>query len=145
MVTFREFLENEDKSEEEKNIRDTLNKLPPSHQSLVKGYSFKFSSGNTLKGDDQHIGYMDKGPKEIEVAAPWNYGREFTFLHEIAHRVWEKLPDQIKHHWSKIAKASSPHEQEENFCMAYAAAYCDVPPAKHYHKEWLKFISELPK
>lgn len=133
--------------EEDKDFLRTLSKLPKSHADLVKGYTFKLQSGNTLKGDDDHIGYVQDQPKEIVVAAPWNYGREFTFLHEVGHRVYDKLGNDIKSHWAKLL-ARTPNRQkqspEEMFCMAYAAAYAKNPPSIHHHPEWVAFIKHLP-
>jgi hypothetical protein len=143
MISFKTYMESD--SEEEKNLRDTLDKLPLSHRNLVKGFSFQLQPGNTLKGDDEHIGYLDKGPKKIAVAAPWHYGREFTFLHEVAHRVWEKLDDSIRNQWKSVAgKAGDKEGVEEAFCMAYAAVYCKNPPVKYHHPEWIRFIKSLP-
>lgn len=155
-ISFRQFLAKEELDEEKKNIKDTLYKLPKSHSTLVRGYNFKFQAGNTLKGDDQHVGYMDKGPKEICVAAPWNYGREFTILHEIAHRVWEKyMTDDLKKKWNKIVEKTKKkpireedrqamdQSSEELFCMAYAATYSNAPPARFHHPEWERFIKSI--
>src|SRR3990170_4679864 len=92
-------------NEEEKNIKTTLKKIPKKHQALLKGFKFKFLNGNTLKSDKNHVGYMMNNPKEIAVASPWNYPREFTFLHEIAHLIWEKFVDKDKRkEWKKIVK-----------------------------------------
>lgn len=151
MLTFKLFME----SEEEENIKDTLSKLPDSHRGLVKGYRFTLKGGNTLPGDDEHIGFMNTKPKEIAVAAPWHYGREFTMLHEVAHRVWEELMDDaLRQKWSLVVKKNkhrqnqndSPLNQsdEEIFCMAYAAAYSKHPPVVYYKREWIRFIMNLP-
>lgn len=147
MLTFRTFIENE----EEKNLSQMLGKLPATHRELVKGYDFKFHPGNTLDGDDQHVGYMDEKGKEIAVAAPWNYGREFTILHEIGHRVWERLPDQIKQAWAKIVeqtkrpKKEQHQSAEELFSMAYAATYTKHPPITFAIQTWIQFIKNLPQ
>lgn len=144
MMTFKIFLENE----EEKNIRQTLNKLPSRHSDLVRGYRFTLKGGNTLPGDDEHIGYMDEKPKEICVAAPWNYGREFTLLHEIGHQVWDKLvPDALKKRWVDIVRQTKDRQKqspEELFCMAYANFYAKNKMVIHDHPEWNKFIKDLP-
>lgn len=143
MLTFRAFVENEEK----KNLAHMLEKLPPSHRSLVQGYRFKFQPGNTLDGDDQHVGYMDDESKEIAVAAPWNYGREFTILHEIGHRVWEKLPEQIHKAWAHVVAHTDKKQKqspEELFCMAYANYYAKNKVVIHDHPAWKKFIANLP-
>jgi hypothetical protein len=135
---FKQFIE---MSEEEENIHQTLSKLPKLHQSLVKDFKIKFLSNNTLK-DRKHVGYVDTKKKEIAVAAPWNYGREFTILHEIAHRVWEKLNSNYKQEWKKIVTPTKDNV-EELFCMAYAATYSNYPPAIYDKQEWKKFIKGL--
>lgn len=149
IMRFRDFLESDaSMGEEKRDILRTLSKLPPSHRSLIKDFSWKFQGGNTLNGDDQHVGYMDDHEKEIAVAAPWNYGREFTVLHEIAHTIWERLPDQLKHHWVGIVQRTK-HKQrqspEELFCMAYANFYAKNKIVIHDHPEWNQFIKSLPQ
>lgn len=144
MLTFRQFLE----TEEEQDIRHTLAKLPPSHAALVKGFDFGFQGGNTLKGDDENIGYMDPENKKVVVAAPWNYGREFTLLHEVGHRVYERLSDDLKHRWAVIVhntKNKQKQSPEELFCMAYANHYAKNKIVIHDHPEWHRFIEELPQ
>jgi hypothetical protein len=133
--------------EEKNDIARTLSKIPPQHRELVKGFNWKFHAGNTLNGDDQHIGYMDDREKEIAIAGPWNYGREFTILHEIAHRVWEQLlPPQIKQQWLQIVtktKDKQNQEPEELFCMAYANHFAKNKIVIHDHPEWHMFIKSL--
>ena len=148
MIGFKRFLEQQ---EEEKDIQNTLKKIPQSHAALVKGFSWKFHAGNTLDGDDQHVGYMDDRSKEIAVAGPWNYGREFTILHEIAHTVWEKMPPQVKQSWSQVVSQIEKSDEalnqnpEELFCHFYAAFYSKNPPAKFYQKVPFEFIKQLPQ
>jgi hypothetical protein len=134
--------------EEERNIKAMLKKLPKKHADLMKGFKFKYVPGNTLKGDDEHIGLI-KG-KTVTVAGPWNYGREFTTLHEIGHMVWEKLmTPELKKAWTACAKKNKKQNQdndEENFCMAYAACYTKHPPLTHHHEAWVDFIkNKVPK
>ncbi len=142
--TFRQFFES---SEEEDNLKATLAQLPTSHRDLIKDCSLKLHNGNTLDKDDQHIGYMDAKKKEIAVAAPWHYGREFTFLHEIGHRVYDTLPKEFKDKWEHLVKKTDhkfkEHNIEELFCMIYAQAY-----AKHKLKEFeipvlVKYVKSL--
>lgn len=131
---------------ENEDLTATLRKLPQSHRDLVKGFRFKMISGNTLKGDGDHIGYMDKGPKEIVVAAPWNYGREFAILHEIGHLVWDRLPNELKKHWTHIiSKTKNKQDQEasELFCMAYSNFFAKNKIVIHDHPEWNDFIRKL--
>lgn len=146
MATFKEFVN----SEEEKDIQKTIQKLPPSHAALVQGFRWQLQGGNTLSGDNQHVGYMDKGEKEIAVAAPWFYPREFTLLHEIAHLVWERLPEQIKAQWAQLVnntkreKDAQKQSAEELFSMAYATTYVKHPPTTFAFPKWMQFIKSLP-
>ena len=124
MKSFRLFFEKAE-SEEKKNVNATLEKIPKKHASLVKGFSLKFTPNNTLNGDKNHIGYIYKN--DIEVAAPYNYGREFTLLHEIAHMIWEKLlSKENKKEWTELYqkyKKELKQNAEEIFCMVYANTY----------------------
>ena len=148
MKSFSQFLEQKAKTEEEKNIQATLKKIPDSHGKLIKDFHVNFEGGNTLHGDDQHVGYVDEEDKEICLASPWNYGREFTFLHEIAHKVYEKLNDNTKKEWTKIVnktKNKQKQSPEELFAMAYANFYAKNKVVIHDHEEWNEFIKDLPK
>jgi len=141
MESFKLFFEKA-LSEEDKNIKETLGRLPKSHAALVGGYKFNLQDGNTLNKDDEHVGYIDDEKKTIAVAAPWNYGREFTFLHEIAHKVWEQILDSnLKSKWKKIESKDS----EEAFCMAYANYYVKNPVVRFDKQKWKAFIKGLPK
>ena len=92
-------------SKEQDQLKKTLGKLPKVHRELIKSYKIKFTPKITLKNDPKHIGSIDD--KEIIVAAPWNYGREFTILHEIGHLVWGELLDKdLKTKWEKKLKTS---------------------------------------
>ncbi len=146
------------KSEEQDDIEKTLAKLPKSHANLVKGFDWKFHKGNTLDGDNQHVGYVDKMNGEIAVAAPWNYGREFTVLHEIGHQVWDRLPPDLQEKWKMIcSNTKAKHNQksdadkaldqseEELFCMSYATNYCKHKIVTYYFPEWMAFIKSLPQ
>lgn len=147
-MKFRRFLESDRMEEEKRDILKTLSKIPSSHRALVQGFSWKFHGGNTLQGDDQHVGYMDDREREIAVAAPWNYGREFTILHEIAHRVWERLPKQLQQQWLAVAsntKNKQNQPPDELFCMAYANHYAKNKIVIHDHPEWHEFIERLPQ
>jgi hypothetical protein len=148
---FRIFWENE----EEENVKATISKLPKRHQKLLHGYKFKYTPRNTLKGDNDHIGYIHKD--KIVVAAPWNYSREMVTLHEIAHLVFEQLMNvNLKKEWSKlIAKTKNKQKNdqhkrcqsaleqndEEIFAMTYAATYAKHPPKTYINKDWQKFIT----
>src|SRR5581483_5670351 len=102
MEGFRRFFE---VSELQKNLRDTMNKVPASHRKLIRGYSFHWQAGNTLKGDDEHVGIIDPKKKSVTIAAPWNYGREFTLLHELGHLVWAFFVNKkLRDEWAGIVK-----------------------------------------
>ena len=153
-MRFKLFIE----SEEQKDILQTLAKLPIQHRNLVKGFDWRLEGGNTLKGDSQHVGYMDDHDKEIAVAAPWSYSRSFCALHEIAHQVFEHLPPELKHQWDALIQKTK-HEQiaknpenkdalnqssEEIFCHSYACYYSKHKVLTYYHPAWMKFIEQLP-
>ena len=155
MSSFRKFFH---KSEEEKDLNKTIDKIPKSHQDLLDSYKFKLQGGNTLDDDDKHIGYMDAGDEEIAVAAPWNYGREFAILHEIAHVVWENIPNNIRANWEDLVKKTKhiqdkkPNTEsdsldqpaEELFCMSYANYYAKHKITTYSNPDWMDFISCLP-
>lgn len=157
-MRFKQFIESDSgMGEEKEDVIKTLQKLPISHRTNVKGFSWKFQGGNTLSGDDNHVGYMDSQSKEIAVAAPWNFAREFTILHEIAHTVWEKLPNQLKQQWVILvrnnlenqmrqnpqAKDSLNQEPEEIFCHCYATFYSKHKISTYNNPEWMSFIQNL--
>ncbi len=131
--------------EEEKNVRETIAKLPKSHQKLLRGFKVKFVPGNTLKGDNKHIGVIDGN--QITVAAPWRYGREWVFLHEVSHLIFEKLvTKEQKKEWSKVAKMNPRQNQdndEENFAMAYANHFAKHKILTHNHPAWEAFMKKL--
>ena len=100
-MRFRQYLSDEEK----RDVRKTLEKIPKWHADLVRGYEIYFQPHNTLKGDEGHIGFIDEDKKKIVVSSPWNYGREYTLLHEIGHAVWKYiLDDDDKKEWKKILK-----------------------------------------
>lgn len=152
-MSFKTFLE----SEERNNVLKMLDGIPARHRKLLDGYKFKYTPGNTLKGDNQHIGYIHHD--KIVVAAPWNYSRMFTTLHEVAHLVYEYLmTKELRKEWAalidktkeaQIAKFDKPEQKkalrqsdEEIFSMAYAACYSNHPPIIWVNDEWNKFIKE---
>lgn len=147
-MDFRKFLSESEK----KNMTDvkaTLSKIPNAHKELTQKYNFKFEPDNTLKGSDEYVGELDTDKKDITVAAPWNYGREYAILHEIGHLVWEKfITPKLKKKWSELVKRTK-HKQEQNqeelFCMAYANTYAQNKIEIHNHDHWEEFIKNLPK
>lgn len=146
-----------EKTEEEKNIEDTLKKIPKSHALLIKGFKFKFNKGNTLNNDDEHVGVIDPSKNTVTLAGPWSYGREFTFLHELAHKVWASLINEnLRKKWKEIVKATKNtkntkkedalnQNEEELFCHAYSNYYTNHPLVIYDFKEWKDFIKKLPK
>ena len=145
-MNFKTFFEQEDS----KSIKRTVGKLPAGHQKLLDKFKFRYTSDNTLDNDHGHVGIIQG--KNIEVSAPWNYGREWVTLHEIAHRIWEKkMTKELRKEWSPLAKKiknknkdnkSLQQHDEELFAMAYAAAYAKHPVVTFHHKEWIRFIKE---
>ena len=141
-------------SEEKQNVVQLIQSLPKGHQKLLDGYKFKFTPGNTLNGDDQHVGYIHKD--KIVVAAPWNYGRAFTTLHEIAHLVWDyKMSDERKKEWKELLKKTKAkfieslpkknrsavkQDAEEIFAMVYANVYSKHSLITYNHPDWKDFI-----
>lgn len=161
-LNFQDFLESHQNFMSD--AKKAILKIPKAHQKLVKGYTFKSEGGNTLAGDAGHIGELDEKKRRIKVAAPWYHSREFTFLHEIAHLVWEHIvTDELKSKWMQIVKKTKNKQNhnshkfmkyknsgldqnvEELFCMAYSAAYAKNPPVIYANQEWSKFIEDLPK
>jgi hypothetical protein len=147
MDGFKYFLEQT--SEQEENIKKTLARVPKKHSALIKGYNFKWQCDNVLNGDGEHVGVIDPNDKTITVAAPYRYSREFTFLHELAHKVWENFVSpfpELVEKWKKIVKGTKNkmrQNAEELFCHGYAATYAQNPPMIHHHEEWIKFINKI--
>ena len=118
-------------------IEKTLKKIPKSHKDLLKKYKVDFQDGNSLKGDNQHVGSLDMNRKEIIIASPWNYGREWTILHEIGHVVYEEhinKNEALKEKWEAIVKRTKDkanQNAEELFCHAYANTYAQNKIEKH--------------
>src|SRR6185436_6542260 len=99
MLGFKNFVELT--HEQEDDVEETLQRIPKHHRTLVKNYKIKFHHDNVLKGDKEHVGIINPNNKTVTVAAPWNHSRSYTFLHEIAHKVWEKyVSPQLRKEWS---------------------------------------------
>ncbi len=147
MNGFKNFIN--EATEEEKNVRDTLKKVPKKHTDLIKGYKYRWQAGCTLKGDDEHIGIINPNTKTITIAAPWRYGREFTLLHELAHQVWAAFVDE-KHRkeWKGIV-ARTKHKMKQNdeelFAMSYADHFASNKIVIHHHPEWNDFVKKIIK
>lgn len=147
MNGFKQFCEQS--KEQEENLKSSLSKIPKRHGDLIKGYKLKWTCDNVLDGDDGHVGIINPQDKTITIAAPYRYSREHTFLHELAHKVWEAFvapnPMLVKK-WRLIVKntKNKMHQNaEELFCHGYAATYGQNPPTIHYHKDWVNFIKHL--
>ena len=147
MEGFRLFFEQT--KEQEDNIKSTLARVPKKHRDLIKDYKIKWQGDNVLKGDDGHVGIINPNNKTITIAAPYRYSREHTFLHELAHKVWEAFvapyPEKIAE-WKRIIKntKNKMHQNaEELFCHGYAAAYAQNPPTIHHHEDWVNFIKNI--
>lgn len=151
MEGFRKFYENKADEEAEK----SLDKLPKSHRDLIKGYKFKFENGVNLKGYPDsigiiHLGNIDK--KLIRVAAPWRHSREFALLHEVGHRVYEKLMSKdLREKWKKLLNSVKLHKdaakeknEEELFCHFYSQHYSYVKVVRYQNDVLDKFIKDLP-
>jgi hypothetical protein len=148
-MEFRQYLN--EGSESEKDVRRTLKRIPAAHAALVKDYKFVFQPTNCLRGDNKHIGLIDEKNKTITIAAPWNYGREYTLLHEVGHAVWKYILDDDKRaEWKKLLgpvrkrnKRDLDQNDEEIFCMAYAQAYAKNGLEKYDHDELVDFVRGL--
>ena len=157
-MNFKLFLENTE--EYQKDLKNILKNIPKGHAALIKGYKIKFEPTNTLKNDSNHIGFIDEENKKIRIAAPWNYSRCFTVLHEIAHAVYKyKLDKKLKKEWKDIIKSTKEKQKEntpekchsalnqnaeELFCMAYASFYSKHSVNTYDNVNWKKFIEKIP-
>lgn len=148
-MEFRQYITEGSKGE--KDIEKTLGRIPAKHRALVKDYKFVFQPTNCLRGDNKHIGLIDEKNKTITIAAPWNYGREYTLLHEVGHAVWKYiLDDEKRAEWKKTLrpikkrhKKDLNQNDEEIFCMAYAQAYANNGLEKYDHDELVDFVRSL--
>lgn len=148
-MEFRRFLA--ESKQGEGDIRKTLRKVPRAHSALIKGYKISFQPSNTLKGDDGHIGFIDEEKKTITIASPWNYGREYTLLHELGHAVWKyRMDDEDRSEWKKMLapvkrknKKELDQNDEEIFCMTYAQAYANNKMVKYDHDDLVDFARKI--
>lgn len=148
-MDFRQFLTEGKKRDDD--VEKTLRKIPKAHRDLVRSYRFVFQPSNTLKGDDGHVGFIDEDKKTITIAAPWNYGREYTLLHEIGHAVWKyRMDEKDKANWkrvlSPVRKANRKdinQNDEEIFCMSYAQAYANNKMKKYDHEALVSFARKV--
>lgn len=149
-MNFKIFLENLENYSAD--VKQSIKGLPKNHAALIKGYKIKFEPNNTLKNDSGHIGFIDEEKKTIVIAAPWNYGRNFTLLHEIAHAVWKyKVNEEKKKEWKKLflkEKKKMKHKSlnqnaEEIFAMAYANFYSKHKLLTYNNEKWNDFIKSI--
>lgn len=145
-MQFKKYIQNEEK----KDIKKTLKKIPKKHFLVVKDYNIEFEPNNSLKGDKAHIGFIDEENKKIVISSPWNYGREYTLLHEIGHAVWKYIvTSEKKKLWKKLIKEEKnknnnlSQNSEEIFCMCYAQYYAKNKLVKYENEKLLKFISSI--
>ncbi len=150
-MKFKEFVN----KSEALDIKNTLSKIPKKHFLSIKDYKVSFESGEVLKGDSKHIGFIDEKNKKIKIASPWYYSKEFTLLHEIAHSVWKNLDKKQKQKWKEIvkvfsnkdvnkeAKKSLNQNDEEIFCMCYANFYSKHKLLTYDEKTCKDFIKNL--
>lgn len=146
-MKFKQYLSDEEK----KDVKNTLEKIPAHHAKLVKGYEISFQSSNSLKRDSKHIGFIDEENKKIVIASPWNYGREYTLLHEIGHAVWKYvLNEKMKAEWKKLVgkvrlknKKDLSQNDEEIFCMCYAQHYAKNKLCKYDHEDLVNFVKNI--
>lgn len=142
------FLMREGKETED--VKKTLGKIPKSHRDLIKGYKITFQTSNGLKGDPDHVGFIDEEKKSIVIAAPWNHSREYTLLHEVGHAVWKYLvSEEKKIEWKKLLAKNKGKEKhlnqndEELFCMIYAQYYAKNKLEKYDHGDLLSFVAKI--
>jgi mRNA-degrading endonuclease RelE of RelBE toxin-antitoxin system len=148
-MKFSKYLQENEESE--KDLKRTLKKIPEKHRALVRDYKISFEPNNTLANDKKHIGLIDEKNKKIVIASPWNYGREYTLLHEIGHAVWRYIVDsKAKKEWEKLFeeikkknKKDLNQNYEEIFCMIYAQVYAKNKLEKYNHKKLINFILKL--
>jgi hypothetical protein len=147
MDQFRQFLETTAHTEAIRSVR----KLPAAYRKLLRGYTFRFQTGGTLKGDGDHIGVVQNTPtKKIVVASPWFYPREFALLHEIGHLVWAKYVagTPLEKKWRSAcsgAKTKIKQNAEEVFCHVFSQYYSTNKLVKFDYPHLLSFIRSLPK
>jgi hypothetical protein len=134
---------------EDEDVKSTISKLPAKHQKLIKGYKIVFEPRNTLHGDEGHVGMVVNKPKKlIRVASPWNYGREFALIHEIAHLVYAVyMTPELKKEWEKITKKTKNKKKDENpeelWCHNYANYFAKNKIVIHTHPEWARFLKKF--
>jgi len=147
MDGFKYFLEQT--AEQEENIKKTIAKVPKKHSALIKGYKFKWQCDNVLNGDDGHVGVIDPNDKTITVCAPWNYGREFTFLHEIGHLVFDRFcSPKWRDEWAKTVKKNINRQKQSNeelWCMCYANYFVKNKIVVYTHPEWEAYMKKFVK
>ncbi len=135
---------------EDKAVRETINKFPERYRSFLDDYDIRFEPGNTLRDDPGHVGrvFIGGNNNTITIASPWNYGREFTLLHEIAHLIYDRFVKNTEweRKWKKVYKLEPGPKREgaeESFCHALAQYYVTTKVSKFDLKPWKKFMDEF--
>ena len=144
MESFKQFISEVSYEEGGTDIEKTLSKLPKKHKDLLRGFKIKFEKGSTLDNGNKYVGEMDPENKTISIAAPYNYSREWTMLHEIGHIVYDKFMDEnLRDKWQKLViktKDKAKQSAEELFCHAYASYFAKNKVVVHTHPEWIEFL-----
>lgn len=147
MHGFKKFILEMD--EREKDVLDTLSKLPKKYRNLVKGFKFKWEAGHTLKDYPGHVGLIDPKTKTITIAASFNYSRNFIFLHELAHIVYNVYcTKKWKDLWAKTVvkhKDRQKQNDEELFCHNFASYFANHQIVTHDHPAWVDYMDKFVK
>lgn len=140
-MDFRQFCEAH--QEIEQDIKKSLSNVPSKHKNLLKNHKFKLQDKASINNDKKHVGSIDH--KEMLIASPWNHSREFVFLHELAHLVWQYILKSLqKNRWKDICKKYKFDDgPEEFFCMIYSNCYAKNKLKKYDYPELFSFIEKL--
>ena len=133
-------------------IEEALAKLPKAVRKLVAGFHIKLEPGNTLHGDDGHVGVIMTHPKkQIKVAAPWNYGRAFALYHEVGHLVFAAHVKGTKweEEWKSVCKKNPNRKKdepdEENWCHSFSNHFIKHKVLTHTHPAWEDYFNRFLK
>ena len=133
-------------------VEKSLAKLPKAFRKLVDGFHIKLVDGHTLPGDKDHVGVITTEPKrQIKIACPWNYPREFALFHEVGHLAFEKYVRGTKweEEWKLTCKKNLHRKKqepdEENWCHAFSNHFVKNKVVLHTHPEWEKYFKRFMK
>lgn len=147
MDNFKSYLK-----KQEEDVDKAIKRLPKKHQQLLQGYTVYFQDGNTLKGDNEHIGVVDTEKKTINLAAPLRFSREFVLYHETAHLVWAAYikGTPLEQEWNSLVKkyktkgiTKRKENTEEVFAHTYANSFCTYKNLLFNVKPLENFIKKL--